>query len=150
MITSIIKQVLTDSGCTLVVYDQQQLTNLFTDQSNQMDIVGVIFMQNTITLEVKANAIHEHYNPLVVDIVMQVDLEAKAEINEWKLQTTLNICKEIIVRLINMAEFKTITPVTVNRVLETKYDANLIGWSMGLDLYYLLNENKYPCVSPAI
>jgi len=150
MITSIIKQVLSDSGCTLVVYDQQQLTNLFTDQSNQLDTVGVIFVQNTITLEVKANAIHEHYNPLVVDIVMQCDLEEKSEINEWKLQATLNICKQIIIRLINMAEFKTITPVTVNRVLETKYDANLIGWSMGLDLYYLLNENKYPCVSPEI
>lgn len=150
MITSIIKQVLSDSGCTLVIYDQQQLTNLFTDRSDQLDIVGVIFQPNTITLEVKANAIHEHYNPLMIDIAMQVDLEAKAEINEWKLQQTLNVCKQIIVRLINLAEFKTITPVSVNRILETKYDANLVGWSMGLDLYYLLNENKYPCVSPDI
>ena len=150
MITAIIKQVLSLSGCTFVVYDQQQLVNLYTDQSNQNDVIGVIFQQNTIMLEVRANAIHEHYNPLMIDIAMQVDLEDSADINEWKLQATLNICKEIITRLINMAEFKTITPVSVNRIFETKYDANVIGWSMALDLYYLLNENKYPCVSPAI
>lgn len=148
MITAKIKQIMSDSGCTLIVYDQQQLANLFTDQSNQLDVIGVLFQPNSIMLEVKANAIHEHYNPLMIDIMMQVRLEDKAETNEWKLQKCLDICKQIIVRLIHTAEFKTILPVTVNKIFETKYDANCTGWSIGLDLYYLLNENKYPCTSP--
>jgi hypothetical protein len=146
MITTTLKQILTASGCTLVVYEQDKLANLYTDQSNQFDMVGVIFQPNSIDLEVKANAIHEHYNPLIVDVMMQVNLEDKAETNELKLQQTLDACKEIILRLINTAGFKTITPVTVSKIFETKYDANVIGWTMPLNLYRLLNENKNPCL----
>ena len=58
----------------------------------------------------------------------------------------LDICKEVIVRLIHEAVFKTILPVTVNKVQETKYDANVIGWSMALNLYYLKNETRDPCL----
>jgi hypothetical protein len=145
MITSIIKKILADSGCTLVIYEQPQLANLYTDQSNCLDYVGVIMQPNSVDLEVKGNAIHEHYNPLTIDIITQVELEDKAEVNETKLQKTLNICKRIIERLINEAVFKTITPVTVNKILETKYDANAIGWTMNLNLYYLANENKDVC-----
>lgn len=146
MITAALKQILTDSGCTLVIYDQDKLANLFTDQSNQTDIIGVIFQPNTIDLEVKANAIHEHYNPLVIDIAMQVRLEDKAETNEARLQQTLDICKEVIIRLINTQGYKTITPVTVSKIFETKYDANVIGWTMPLNLYRLLNEKRDPCL----
>jgi hypothetical protein len=146
MITDKLKQILTDSGCTLVVYDQAQLTNLYTDRSDMIDIVGVIIQPADIQLEVRANAIHEHYNPIMVEVVQQVRLENKAEQNETKLQECLNICKRIIIRLIGSAEFKTITPVTAIRVLETKYDANVIGWSIALNLYYLLNETRDPCL----
>jgi len=146
MITDKLKTVLTDSGCTLVIYDQSQLVNLFTDQSDMLDVVGVIIQPDTITLEVRANAIHEHYNPLVVEILQQVRVEEKAEFHEAKLQECLDICKQIIVRLIGMAEFKTLQPVTAIRVLESKYDANIIGWSIALNLYYLLNETRVPCL----
>lgn len=146
MITTLLKQILTDSGCTLVIYEQDKLANLYTDQSDQIDIIGVILQQNTIDLEVKANAIAEHYNPLVIEILQQVRLEDKAENNEIRLQETLDICKQVIVRLIHEAVFKTILPVTVNKVLETKYDANVIGWAMSLNLYYLKNETRDPCL----
>ncbi len=146
MITAKIKTILTASGCTLVIYEQDKLANLHTDQSDQSDIVGVIMQQNDVNLEVRANAIHEHYNPLNIDIIQQVRLEDAADTNETKLQVLLDICKEIIVRLIADAEFKTLTPVKVFKVLETKYDANVIGWSMPLDLYYLKNENRDPCL----
>ena len=141
-----LKQILADSGCTLVLYDQQQIVNLFTDRSDQFDTVGIIIQPDVITLEVRANAIAEHYNPLIIEVVKQVRLEDKAEVNETKLQECLDTCKEIIVRLINLAEFKTILPVNAVRILENKYDANVIGWSIALNLYYLLNETRNPCL----
>jgi hypothetical protein len=146
MITAKLKTILTSSGCTLVIYEQDKLANLYTDQSNQIDIVGVIMQVNDLTLEVKANAILEHYNPLTIDVIRQVRLEDAADNNEVRLQELLDICKEIIVRLIADAEFKTLLPVTVLKVLETKYDANVIGWSMPLNLTYLKNENRNPCL----
>lgn len=146
MITTKLKQVLADSGCTLVLYDQQQIVNLFTDRSDQFDLVGIIIQPDIIALEVRANAIAEHYNPLIIEVVKQVRLEDKAEVNEAKLQECLDTCKEIIVRLIALAEFKTILPVNAVRILESKYDANVIGWSINLNLYYLLNETRKPCL----
>lgn len=146
MITDKLKTILADSGCTLVIYDQQQLTNLYTDRSDQFDVVGIILQPTDIQLEVRANAIAEHYNPIIIEVVQQVRLEDKAERNETILQNLLDICKQIVVRLIATAEFKTITPVTVNRILESKYDANVIGWSIPLNLYYLNNETRNPCL----
>ena len=146
MITAKLKTILTASGCTLVIYEQDKLANLYTDQSGPLDVVGVIFQCNELMLEVKANAILEHYNPMIIDVVQQVKLEDGADNNEVQLQELLNICKEIIVRLIALAEFKTVLPVRVVKVLETKYDANVIGWSIPLDLTYLLNEKRDPCL----
>jgi hypothetical protein len=146
MVTSLIKQILTDAGCTLVIYEQDKLANLQTDQSVPTDTIGVIFQSNSVTLEVKANAIHEHYNPLTIEILQQCDLEAPADDNEVKLQHCLDICKQVINRVINTALFKTQAPYTVNKVLETKYDANVIGWQLNLNLWYLLNENRNPCL----
>jgi hypothetical protein len=37
-------------------------------------------------------------------------------------------------------------PVSVNKILETKYDANVIGWVMPLNLTYWLNETRDPCI----
>jgi hypothetical protein len=101
-------------------------------------------------LEVKANAILEHYNPLTIEVIQQVRLEDDADNNEVQFQFLLDVCKEIIVRLIADAEFKTLRPVTVNKILESKYDANVIGWSMPLDLTYLKNETRNPCWIPPV
>jgi len=146
MITSIIKQILADSGCSLVLYDQEQLVNLYVDQSKPPDVIGIYFEPNEVTLEVRANAIHEHYIPFKIEILQQVSLEDKAENNEATLQTLLNICKEVIIRLIAEAKFKTIVPVTAYKILEKKYDANVIGWGMNLNIYYLFNETRNPCL----
>lgn len=146
MITTKLKTILADSGCTLVLYDQQQLINLYADRSDFYDVIGIIMRPTEIALEVKANAIHEHFNPITIEILQQVRLEEKAEANEVQLQELLDICKQVIVRLVAEAEYKTLTPVTVSRVLENKYDANVIGWSMGLNLYWLKNETREPCL----
>jgi len=78
MITDKLKTILTDSGCTLVIYDQSQLVNLYTDQSNQLDMVGVNIQPDSITLEVRGNAIHDHYNPWIIEVLQQVRVEEKA------------------------------------------------------------------------
>lgn len=148
MITSTLKQVLTDAGCALVIYESDRIANLKTDKSNQLDIVGLIIQPNEITLEVKANAIIEHFNTLFVEVFQQVELEDAADINEAKLQECLDVCKQIIVRLIATGQFKHITSVTLMKIQETKYDANVIGWSMPLNLYWYKNENREPCIEP--
>jgi hypothetical protein len=146
MVTAKLKTILAASGCTLVLYEQDKLANLYTDRSDQFDVVGLIIQPNEITLEVRANAIIEHYNPLFIEVMQQVRLEDAADNNEVKLQELLDICKEIIVRLIATAEFKTQAPYVVGKIPENKYDANVIGWSIPLNLYYLKNENRDPCL----
>jgi hypothetical protein len=146
MITAKLKQILIDSGCTLILYEQAQLANLKTDRSDQFDVIGLIIQPNEVILEVRANAILEHYNPLFIEVLQQVRLEDEADNNETKLQALLDICKEIIVRLIATAEFKTQVPYVVGKIPENKYDANVIGWTMPMNLYYLKNENRDLCL----
>ena len=146
MITATLKQILTDSGCNLVIYEQARLANLYTDQSDQFDVIGLIVQPDDVVLEVKANAIQEHYNPLIIEVMQQVRMEDEADSNETKLQDLLDICKEIIVRLIAEATFKTLMPVRVTKITERRYDANVIGWTIPLDLTYLLNETRKPCL----
>lgn len=146
MITAALKTILTASGCTLVLYESKELANVLTDQSDQNDLIGLILQTDTVILETKANALPEHYRNLTIEVLQQVRLEDFADTNEVKYQECLDTCKEIIVRLINSAEFKHFPSPTLVKVLETKYDANVIGWSMPLDLYYLFNEGKDPCL----
>ena len=122
MITTTLKQVLTDSGCDLVLYEQDKLANLYTDQSHQDDVVGLILQPNTVTLEVKANAVHEHFPPVYVEVLQQVRLEDNADNNEAKLQALLDICKEIVVRLIGLQMFRKVQPMTLTKILENRYD----------------------------
>lgn len=146
MITEIIKQILVDSGCTLIVYHAKELVNLDTDQSDQFSIVGAILQPESIDLEVKANSIQEHYNPLTVEILQQVRMEDSGDNNDPQLEELLGIVKQIIVRVIATAVFKTQKPYRVTKIPEGKYDANVIGWSISLDLFYLNNETRIPCL----
>jgi hypothetical protein len=142
MITLTLKSALTASGCTLVLYESQQLANLLTDQSRKDDVIGLILQPTDITLEVKANAILEHYPPIRVEILKQVRLEDSAENNEETLTDLLTIAKSFIKQIILTGQFKKITSVTASKVLENRYDANLIGWSLPLDLQLIENT---PC-----
>jgi hypothetical protein len=146
MISSKLKTILASSGCTLVLYESDKIANLKVDQGSQNDIIGLIIQPNEVLLEVKANAILEHFSPIVIEVIQQVELEGAADDNEVKLQTLLDVCKKIILYLINSGDYKKIDKMTATKIQETKYDANVIGWSMPLDLYYLKNENKDPCL----
>jgi hypothetical protein len=146
MITSKLRTILASSGCTFVLYESDKIANLKVDQGNQNDIIGLIIQPNEVLLEVKANAILEHFPPIVIEVIQQVELDGAADDNEVKLQTLLDVCKKIILYLIDSGDYKQIKAMTVTKIQETKYDANVIGWSMPLDLYYLKNENKNPCL----
>ena len=142
MITAKLKLILTAAGCTTVLYESDKLANILMDMAKREEIIGMILEPNTVQLNVKANAIQEHYPPVIIEIMRQVKLENPAEDNADKLEVLLNICKAVILGLIASGDYKQIKPIEVTKILETRYDANVIGWSMPLDLYYLLNENK--------
>jgi hypothetical protein len=148
MITSTLKQILIDAGCTLVLYESDKIANLKTDKSDQFDIVGLIIQPNQVTLEVKANSIIGRFNPFYIEIFQHVELEDAADVNEIRLQECLDVCKQIIVRLIATGQFKKLQSVTLTKIQETKYDANVIGWALPLDLYWYKNENREPCIEP--
>ena len=142
MITAKLKLILTNAGCTTVLYESSQLANILVDYAKREEIIGLILQPNTVQLNVKANAIQEHYPPVVIEIMQQVKLEDSAENNEEKLEDLKEICKEVILGLIDSGDYKKIMPFKIIKILETRYDANVIGWSLPLDLYTLLNENK--------
>ena len=146
MITETLKQVISDSGCTIVIYEQRQIVNLRTDIGVPTDVIGVIVQPDNGVLEVHANSIQEHWNPLYIEVLKQINnIEESADDHEAMLQTLLDICKQIITRLIMTTEFKKVISVRINKIIESKYDANLIGWVMTLDLYYLENRVNVPC-----
>lgn len=137
---------MTDAGCTVVVYEQDTLVNLYTDRGDPLDVIGVCIEPNTLTLELHANALHERYNPLTVEVLIQADPEDKAEVNEPRLVKTLAVLKQVVIRIIASGLFKAQKPYVAYKVRERKYDANVIGWGIGLDLYYLRNETRVPCL----
>jgi hypothetical protein len=145
MITAHLKTILQLSGCTLILYESDKLANILTDQSDQNDIVGLITQPNDLILEVKANAILEHYNPVLIEVMKQVKLEDLAENNEATFEALLVIVKKIILYLIKAGVYKKLNTFTITKIQETKYDANVIGWSMPFDLTYLENATKDLC-----
>jgi hypothetical protein len=145
MITQKLKTILKLSGCTLVLYESDKIANILTDRSDQNDIVGLIIQPNDLTLEIKANAILEHYNPVLIEVFSQVRLEDLAENNEQKLEDLLVVVKKIVLYLIKEGIFKKLNTFQITKIQETKYDANVIGWSMPFDLTYLANASKDPC-----
>jgi hypothetical protein len=142
-----IEALLINSGCTLVVYETDNLSNIRTDESNATDIVGVIVQPNEVLLQVKANAITER-PILTVEILQQVRPEDLVYNNEHTLQDLLEIVKVFIYKAIAAQIFQKITDVTITKVKESKYDANLIGWSIPINWVLITNEDKCVIVSP--
>jgi hypothetical protein len=143
MITSILKTALSTAGCTLVLYESDKLSDIKLDISKQDDIIGLIIQPNSMLFEVKGNGVHHHYPPVMVEILKQVKPEDTAENNEATLNSITSICDKFINALIKTGSFKKITSINASKVNENKYDANLLGWAMPLDLFYL--ENKTNC-----
>lgn len=143
MIITDLKAALTTAGCTAVLYESKELAGIITDRSLQTDIVGLILEPTSVRLETKGNGVQEHYPPVTIEIMKQAPLEETAENNQAALESLLVVCKAFILALIATGKYKKINSVDATRILESRYDANLIGWSLPMDLYYL--ENKTNC-----
>jgi hypothetical protein len=138
-----LKALLQTAGCTLILYESDKLANILTDQSDQNDVIGLILQPNSMTFEVKGNGVHHHYPPVVVEIMKQVQLEDSAENNEATLKSIELICDKFIYGLTKAGSYKKITSITASKIQENRYDANLLGWSLPLDLYLI--ENLQNC-----
>lgn len=136
MITDQLKDVLTAAGCTTVLYESDKMANVIMDIPLQEEIIGLILQSNEVLFEVKANAITPRY-PITVEILQQVKLEDTAENNEAKMEALFSIARLVLFQLIKTGRFHKILSTRILKVMETRYDANCIGWSMNLDLKYI-------------
>lgn len=150
---SAIADAVTAAGCNQIFYESDKLGNIKMDESLQSNIIGLIIEPNEITKNVKANAIEDHYL-IYIEILQQVRLETEALSNASIYESLSLVCDKVIRKLIEYSQvgpdnmFSKIIPMTITKVLESKYDANCIGWSMPLNVTYLKNENFCPITSP--
>jgi len=142
MIKDLLTTALTTAGCTKILYESDKLAGITSDQIEQTDIVGYIIEPNNLTFDVKSNGILRTYSPHYVEILGQVKPEDTAVNNEVLLESLALIAEKFIYQLVTSEKFKKITSIQSTKVLENKYDANVIGWSLPLQLNYLeMKEN---------
>lgn len=142
MIRTQLQTALTAAGCTLVLYESTQLANITLDPSKPADIIGMVLEPETLVLLTGGNSIAEQYPPTVVEILKQVRPEDTAVNNEQTLQELLTTAKAFIYQLVRGGGFAKIPNVPASKILESRYDANVIGWALQLTLKPLTNENK--------
>ena len=142
MIKDLLTTALTTAGCTKILYESDKLAGITSDQIEQTDIIGYIIEPNTLTFDVKSNGVQRIYSPHYVEIIAQVKPEDTAVNNEVLLGSLALIAEKFIYQLVISGNFKKITSVQAEKVQESKYDANVIGWSLPLQLNYLeMKEN---------
>jgi len=142
MIRTQLQTALTAAGCTLVLYESAQLATVTTDRTTQNDVVGLVLEPDSITLEARGNGLHERYTPTVVEVFKQVKPEDLALNNEATLAAMMVVCKAFILSLMRTGAFAKIPNVACTKITEQRYDANVLGWSMALDLQPITNELK--------
>jgi hypothetical protein len=142
MITTL-KAALITAGCTLILYESDKMSDIKLDVSKLDDIVGLIIQPNSLLFEVKANGVYHHYPPVIVEIIKQVKPEDTAENNTATLNSITSVCDKFINALIKTQKFKKITSINATKVQENKYDANVLGWALPLDLF--MNESNNHC-----
>lgn len=143
--TGTLKKLLKDAGCTFVIYGSDNLSNVLADRTKITDTVGLIVQPNRLRLEIRANTIIEHPDPLRIQIFQQVSLEGTATHNEKIYRYTIEICKRFISHLINSGMFNVQPNITLMKIREPEYDANVLGWEMSINMKSLNNELRYPC-----
>lgn len=141
MITSILKTAAINAGCEQIFYESDKLSGVITDQSQQDKILCLILQTNSLKLKV-ISGMRERYPAVIIEIMKQVKMEDTAENNETTLDALLVVCKSFIYYLIESGSFSKITEVPVEKIQESRYDANFLGWSMSLDLNYIQNSDQ--------
>jgi hypothetical protein len=143
-----LKSTLTAAGCTLVIYENDQIANIQLDQSKPDDIIGVIIEPSTITFETTGNGVNELFPPLYVEILKQSQPEASAETNRVTLDALRVVCRGFIHSLIRSGLYKKIPNVPAVKINERKYDANVIGWQLSLTLRPI--DNRVNCIDMVV
>jgi hypothetical protein len=128
------------AGCNRIIYESVQLANIMTDQSLQDDLIGIILEPDNVTLETKGNGVHVRYAPTTVEVLKQVKPEDTAVNNEATLSATLEAAKLFVFTLIRSHDFQKVPSVPAVKITERRYDANVIGWSLTLDLQPITNS----------
>lgn len=139
MIRTALTTALTAAGCTRIIYESAQLANIAADAALVADVVGIILEPDGMTLELRGNGVHERYAPTIVEVVKQVIPEDTAANNEATLQAMLTVCKLFITSVVRTGAFQKVPNVPLTKVTERRYDANVLGWSMTLDLQPITN-----------
>jgi hypothetical protein len=143
MIRTIINTALTAAGCTKILYESDKLAGITTDDIAPGEIVGFVIEPNNVTIAVKGNGTSRTYAPHYIEILGQVKPEDLAENNETLLESLLDVAEAVVYRLVLSGSFKKIADIQAIKILESKYDANVTGWSLPITLNYL--ENKANC-----
>jgi hypothetical protein len=144
-----LKSTLTASGCSLVIYESDQLANITADQSHADDIIGLIVEPNSMTLNTDGNGVTKQFPATTVEIMKMVRPEDAAENNRATLESLAEIARYFAFGLINSGLYHKIPTITANKITENKYDANVIGWSLSIQLRPLANQNNCVITFPA-
>ena len=140
MIKDLLIAALGTAGCTVTYYENDQLANVKLDQLSPDDVCGMVIEPQTLTFEVRGNGVTEHYPPIIVEIVKQVRPEDTADNNYATLSSLTTVAKAFVFALIRSGDFKKIRSITATKITERKYDANVIGWSLPIDLQPITNS----------
>jgi hypothetical protein len=138
-----IKTALSTAGCSLVIYENDQLANVRLDESGPNDYTGVLLESNSAVINPTGGAVRISHPLTVVEILHQVDPENSAENNQLYLDQCMTIAGLFVGALVGTGLFKRIANVTASKITERKYDANLLGWSLAINLQLI--DNTIPC-----
>jgi hypothetical protein len=135
-----LKTLLADAGCTFIVYENEQMVNTTIEPAKSTDIIGVVIEPSRVTFKTGANGIGETFPTVLVEILKQVDPEDTAENNITKLDETRAVAAAFINAVIGSGEFKRLPDVEGIKINERRYDANVIGWSLAMPLFPIINK----------
>ena len=142
MIKDLLITALDTAGCTVTYYENDQLANVKLDALAPDDVCGMVIEPQTLTFEVRGNGVTEHYPPIIVEIIKQVKPEDTADNNYATLTSLTAVAKAFVYALIDGGNFKKIGSIPATKITERKYDANVIGWSLALNIQPIENNLK--------
>ena len=128
-----LKTALLAAGCTKAEYEAAALANITADAITPADTMGIVIEPQGLTLDVQGNGVHENHQ-LTVEVFRQCAPESTADSNDAILRDLLTLCKTFIHNLVRSQLYQKLPSVPVTKITERRYDANVVGWSLLLNL----------------
>jgi hypothetical protein len=95
---------------------------------------------NTMTLKTGGNGINKVFPLTYVEILKQVKPEDTAENNKATLDALADVASAFVLALIRSGLYQKIPDVIATKVTERRYDANVLGWSLPINLQPITNK----------